>query len=407
MATPLKRLEQLRQRRRLLLAVAGGALTACGGGNEGPDAAPASTRPDRHPLGIGAGGTGYDAVSLLSAAVDTVAPIGVAGVQLGAAGARLCDGDGHELREADIAVGMTARVHAGRILTVGGRRVAQARSVVVDTQVLGLAARVDDRTVVILGQRVDIGSAVQPGVNGIGAGGTGQRVRVWGQLDPTRGRIVASRVDQAPPSASPMLRGLLTAIDRPSGEVQVGLLRARAADPSVLPAGLAAGALVRLVLGSQVADGTWDLLALRDDALRPADGLNVQLEGRVTGFSSAQRFELDGVAVDASQAAFEGLANLAAGAEAQVSGTMRDGVLIARTVAAEAAEALEFEGRIDSLDTLNHRFTVGGQLLHWSLRTSFRSSAASDLRVGRKVAGLARWVPGQTELEVTRLTVEK
>ena len=113
------------------------------------------------------------------------------------------------------------------------------------------------------------------------------------------------------------------------------------------------------------------------------------------------------MAVDASQAAFEGLANLAPGAEAKVAGTMRDGVLVARTVAAEAAEALEFEGRIDSLDTLNQRFTAAGLLLHWSSRTGFRAGSASDLRVGRKVAGLARWVPGQPGLEVTRLSVEK
>ena len=395
-----------RPRRRLLLALAGAALSACGGGAE-PTAGPAMTAARRHPLGIGAGGTGYRVVSFLSAAVSSVGPIDVGDVQLSVGGARVCDGDGRPLHDSDVDVGMTARVEAGRIVVVNGIRRAQAQTLVVDTQVRGPARWLDARTLLVLGRRVVIGSPTLPGLNGVGAGGTGQSLRVWGQLDLARGRIVASRIDLAASGDAPMLRGLLTGIDRPNGVVQLGAVTARAADPLLLPADVAVGSLVRLVLGEAGPNGEWALLDLRDDALRPGDGLKAELEGRITQFGHAQHFELDGVPVDASQAQIEGLDILAAGAEAAVAGTMAGGVLMARKVAAQAAEPLELQGRIDSLDLLSQTLVVGSHVLHWSAVTRFVSSTAQDLRVGRKLAGLARWVPGQVALEATRLSVEK
>lgn len=403
---PLKLHVDAAPRRRLLLALAGaGLLGGCGGGTDAGEAEPAAAQPDMHPLGIGAGGTGYRRASLLSASIGGVTPLIVGGVQL--SGGTICDGDGQRLRNNELAPGMTARVVAGRIVTAGKRRVAPAQSVVVDTQVRGPAQWVDARTLLVLGRRVVVGSPTLPGLNGIGSGGTGYALKVWGQLDVVRNQVVASRVELAVPGEPFMLRGLLTAIDRATGVVQVGGVTARATQASPLPAGLAVGALARLVVGAQRPDGDFDLLALRDDALRPADGQVVELSGRVTLFTSVQRFELDGVPVDASKARIEGAAALAAGAAAEVAGTMRNGVLVAQKVGAEAAEPVEFEGTIDSVDAQRQLLTVDGLLLHWSAATQFLSSAARDLRVGRKVAGLARWVPGQVALEALRLHVEK
>lgn len=397
--------EPVPSRRHLLLALAGGAaVSACGGGS-----APAAEQPNSRPLGIGAGGTGYRPRSFLSAAVSAVGPISVAGVQLGTDGATLADGDGRVLRESEIEPGMTARVVAGQIYTLDGRSLAVAQSLVLDTQVRGEPAWLDAQTLVILGQRVKLPTAVLSQANraGIGAGGTGRNLRVWGQLDLARSQVVASRVALARPGDADMLRGLLIGIDRTSGRVQVGSVQARASDASLLPAGLAPGALVRLVVGGLQADGSRELLALREDALRPPEGARAELQGRVTQFSSAQRFALDGLAIDASQAVIEGLASLAAGAEVAVSGRMVSGVLVATQVAAQAGELIEFAGRIDALDPLRQTLRVGATELHWSSATRFVSSSASDLRVGRKLAGLARWLPGQAALEATELNVER
>jgi hypothetical protein len=201
-----------------------------------------------------------------------------------------------------------------------------------------------------------------------------------------------------------MLRGVLTAIDAGQGWAQVGPLVARTSDPALLPADLAPGAIVRLVLGDALPDGSWQLLKLQDDALRPPDGLSAELEGRVTQFTSAQRFSLDGVPVDASGARIEGLAQLQAGAAAEVQGSMRAGVLVARSVSAEAAEPLELSGRVLSVNARAQTFTLPGWTVHWSASTVFGAGLPAGLRVGRQIAVVGRWVPGAMALEALRVS---
>jgi hypothetical protein len=243
---------------------------------------------------------------------------------------------------------MTSRVLAGPIRATNGSSVAQAQTLVVDTQLRGAAQRLDARTLRLLEQRVTLsGSTVYgPGVDLMAPN---LALRVWGQLDLAGGRITATRVALMVPGDSTMLRGLLGALDPLSGRLQIGTLVARPADPSAVPTivstGLRPGAVVRAVLGPRGADGVWELLALRDDALRPPDNVTAQLEGRVTQFDSSRSFALDGVAVDATTATVEGARYLALGAAVEVSGTMRRGVLVAREVHAEAPEPAEHEGR--------------------------------------------------------------
>ncbi len=405
-------------RRRLLIALSGGTvLTACGGGGSPAEQATpqASELPTAHALGVGAGGTGYRPSSFISAAVAAVSPVAVnvGGVLLATGGAALSDGDGQSLRGNEIELGMTARVLAGQISVIAGQSVARAQSLVVDTQLRGSATWLDAGTLLVLGQRVSVPATAQLGAGvsppaktaGVGAGGTGRTLRVWGQLDLARGRVVASRVALARPGDTTMLRGLLAAIDAAQGLVQVGSLQARAGDASVLPAGLSAGAVVRLVLGEQGDDGVWDLLSAREDAVRPPDGLATQLDGWVTQFSSAAQFMLDGVAVDARTARVEGAAYLGLGAKVSASGTMRAGVLVARELAAEAPEPVEFEGRIDSVNLARQTLSVAGTTLHWSSTTRFTRGTPSALRVGRQVAGVGRWGDGQVMLEASRLSI--
>lgn len=379
--------------RRQVLSLAGAvSLSACGGGSTS-DEDPSMSRP----LGVATGGTGNRPTAFLSAAITMTTPLGVGGISLDTRGAALVDGNDESLREADLAVGMTARVLSGTIVASS----AKAYAVRVDTQVAGPASWLDSNTLIVLGQRVSISAATQ---RGPGANGTPANVQVWGELDLAAGRIVASRLARAPAKDAPMLRGVLTAFDRSQGWVQLGSLIARASDPAQLPADLAAGAVVRLVLGNALADGSWQLVKLQDDALRPPDGLHAELEGRVTQFTSTLRFALDGVPVDASNARFEGKAQLQAGAAVQVAGDMREGVLVAQTVAAEAAEPLELSGRVQAINGPAQTFDLAGWTVHWGARTAFGPGLPDGLRVGRKIAVIGRWVPGAAALEALRVT---
>ncbi len=407
---PPARPEMQAERRRLMLALAGsGALAACGGGG-GTDAAetPAQAQPldvPSYPLGVGAGGTGLNWNSLISARVDQVRPCTVGGVALITKGAALTDGDGQRLTDSDIEIGMTARVLTGPVTAVAGVSTAQAQSLVVDTQLRGPAQKLDAHTWLLLAQRVTVNATTVYGP-GVDPAAPTADWRVWGQLDLAGGRVVATRIARMAPGDSLMLRGLLGAVDADTGQVQIGALVARTSDPAVVPASLRAGAFVRAVLGNQGSDGVWTLLAVRDDALRLLDNVNAELEGRVTRVDSATRFAVDGVPVDATLAHVEGAPFLVLGAAVEVSGTARRGVLVARTVKAEAPEPVEFEGRLSAYDGALHLMTLGGLQLHWSASTVFTRGSSRELRAGRMVAGVGVWGPGQLRLEVTRLQIE-
>lgn len=387
-----QRPELLLCRRQWLALASAASLSACGGGgSSGVDDSPTV-----HPLGVATGGTGR-VQTYLSAAVTATWPLAVGGVSLDTRTAGITDGDGHALPEAALAPGMTARVLAGRI--VAGS--AQAVEVSVDTQVAGPANWLDSRTLLVLGQRVIVASTT---LRGPGAEGQPADVSVWGQLDLVAGRIVASRLALRLPPQGLMLRGLLGAIDRSAGWLQVGTLKAQALDGGAIPADLTPGAVVRLVLGDALPDGSRVLLQARDDALRPPDALHVELEGRVTQFESPTRFSLDGVPVDASRAQVQGGSQLQLGAAVQAQGTMRQGVLVASEVAAEAAEPVELSGRISQLN--GQTFTVQGRLVRWDAATRFRGGTAANLRPGRSLNVRANWRPGDAALQAVQITLE-
>ena len=393
--TPLPAPETTLSRRQLIALAGATSLTACGGGGS----AGSDEQPGAHPLGVATGGTGR-VQSFLSAAVTATLPLTVGGVSLDTRDAALTDGDDTPLRGKTLAPGMTARVLAGTIVAGSAR----AYAVQVDTQVVGAGTAViwlDSRNLLVLGQRVSVTAAT---VRGPGAAGTPGAVQVWGQLDLAGGRIVASRLERAAGNDAPMLRGVLSAIDRAQGLVQVGSLVARTTDAKLIPAGLAPGAVVRLVLGAAAADGSWQLVGLRDDALRPPDGLAVKLQGRVTQFTSTRAFTVDGVPVDTSSAQIEGASQLQPGAEVEVQGSMRDGVLVAREVAAEAAEPIELSGRVLAVNPAAQTFTLAGWVVHWSASTVFAAGLPAGLRAGRKLAVVGRWLPGATRLEALRVS---
>ena len=176
---------------------------------------------------------------------------------------------------------MTARVLAGTVVS----GTAQAFTVTVDTQVAGPAQWLDSRTLLVLGQRVTVGSSA---VRGPGAAGTPADVQVWGRLDLVEGRIIASRLAVRTPPVAPMLRGVLTTVDRSAGWVQVGPLLARAQDGGAIPSGLAAGAVVRLTLGDALPDGV-DYLATVTDATRWAAEVSIDLS-RLGGWDHFANF---------------------------------------------------------------------------------------------------------------------
>ena len=110
--------------------------------------------------------------------------------------------------------------------------------------------------------------------------------------------------------------------------------------------------------------------------------------------------------VDASRAQIEGLAQLQAGASAEVHGTMHDGVLVATEVAAQAPEPLEISGRLTGLDITHQRFMLKGWQVQWTATTRFNGGGSPGLRNGRKLTVRGNWRPGAAALQALQITLE-
>jgi hypothetical protein len=232
-------------RRHLLLALTGSAtLVACGGGgSESPAATAAEAAPDTGPtariLGVGTGGTGR--YSYVEAAFAAVQPLTVGSVTVDTTGATIVDGAGQPVPQHELELGMRARVSGGPI--AAGHL--HATSIEVDAQLIGPAHWLDANRLVVLGQTVLLTSGTVRAATAQDAS-----VRVWGELDPERGLVVATRIDTQT-AAGPMLRGVVSAIAPTQQTVSVGTLVLHVAGP--LPADVAIGARIRAQLGAQLA----------------------------------------------------------------------------------------------------------------------------------------------------------
>jgi hypothetical protein len=159
------------------------------------------------------------------------------------------------------------------------------------------------------------------------------------------------------------------------------------ADPATA---LAPGRLVRVTLAAAAAAGVWRATALTNDVPRPADRDVAEIEGRVTAFTSASSFAVNGIGVDATTALFpNGSAGLALGTSVEVVGSLRGGVLFANRVQVDGgdggSEPFELNGNIESVDAAAQRFVVRGVTVHWSASTVFDSMGPAAIRVGRSV----------------------
>lgn len=378
-------------RRRLLTALVAagwGLLPGCGGGDPLPGAGPAATR--KRPLGgVDSGGTGK---TKFRTGVESVAPLAASGVAFDTRAASFVDADGQPFDEASLAPGMSVDIDAGSVVVVDGQATAPARTVRRAEQLLGPLQSVSaaSGSLQVWNQTVIVttGTVLDPA---LAADWTllppGTPLRIWGQLDTVRRRIVATRIDRPEAAAVPVLRGVLTQLDRATGQVAIGALRLAPAPghPVPLPDDLAVGDVVRV----QVAPGTPPTLAaLRADPVVLSDAERATIDGRVGTMDSPTRFEVDGVPVEAAAAAFSG-GLPTPGSRVTVTGAAENGELRATSVvvaADEIDEVAELEGAVQSVDTAAGRFVVRRTTVQWTASTRFDGGTPVTLKPRRKVA---------------------
>ena len=364
--------------------------------------------------GVDSGGTGVAAPTLAVGPISGFGSIVVNGVHYDETTANIVDGDDQVLSAAALTLGSMTRIDASTVATLGTRQEARAITIRVAEVLLGPVESVDPvaLTVRVLGQTV----AVTPGTvfeatlgAGLAALRVGSVVAVHGQIDTAAARVVATRIEPRSNVSRYIVRGPVSSFDRTALRLTIGTLVVSLAEAGTLPATLPSGTLVRVKLRTSAQAGVWSATELRLDAQPLPDRENVEIEGRVTDFTSAQRFSVDGSVVDASAATVSG-GTVALGARVEVEGRSSNGMILARRVLVDAQEgggkeAIEIEGRITALDTTARTFVVQGITVGYANAT-FVGGSVDDLALNRKVEVRGRLAADRSHVEASSIHLE-
>ena len=370
----------------LLAALAAVAVvTACGGGG-GAD-------------GAATGTGGATATAFTQGTITGFGSIVVNGVRFDESSASISDDAGTLRTAQSLALGM--RVEVDHASVDAGSATSHATAVRYGSLVLGPVASLDSaaNTLTLLGQVVDVTTStvfsdtLAAGLSALTAGAV---VEVHGLADAATGHITATRVEAAGSATRYKLRGTVAGLNTTAKTFSIGAaaISYAALDSSAVPGTLADGVAVRVELATAQSAGLWvaSSLGVRGTRGQHADGLGGHVRGKITAFTSAASFTVDGVLVDASAASFpDGSSGLALGVEVEVDGSVSNGVLVATKVALESrhqgddSRKWHLFGAITAADATAKTFVVRGVTVTYSAATTYSGGSVADLLVGRKV----------------------
>jgi len=342
----------------------------------------------------------------------------VGGVHYDESAALVQDDSGATRSAADLQLGMVTEIQAGAPMGSASMPTATAMAVRFRSELVGPVGTVDLATgmLTVLGQAVRVGPATvfdAALVGGLAAVHPADVIEVHGQFDASARRYVATRIEPRAGATTYKLRGLVTSLDPVAHTLVIGGLTIDTAHADPLPA-LAVGQTLRVLLNPTMANGSWVATAIEIGTRNLPDRDNAKVEGRITRFGSAEDFDVDGIPVRADSGTRfpDGRSAIVLGAQVEVQGSTRNGVLLATEVGLEddtagGAEHFEVSGSIKSLDTVAQTFVVRGFTVHWSDTTQFASGAgAGALRNDRKVAVKGALSADGTRLEASSIHVE-
>jgi Domain of unknown function (DUF5666) len=346
------------------------------------------------------GGGGSDSTSAQSYVTGSISGFGsviVNGVHYEETGSRVEDEDGHGHDDSDLKLGMVVEIEAGAVSDSGGVKTAKAASFTFSSLVRGPVESVGSDSLVVLGQTVNVTPSTvfeESLAGGMGAAAllTGAVVKVYGLLDATAGTYTATRIELEDDSESYRLRGLVGNYDATARTLTIGTAVIDISGLAV-PAGLQAGSLVRIKLQTtKSASGAWVAVELKLGRGTPDNIGHTEIEGTVTDYTSPTSFSVDGLPVDASQAAFEdGTAGLSKGAHVEVEGAIVNGVLVASKVEVESEdeqdhEDFEIEGSVSAPDATAQTFVLRGVTVSYAGGTVvFEGGTAAQIVTNARV----------------------
>lgn len=388
-------------RRQLLLGAAslGAAslLGACGGGGEGS-----------------ADDGSAAASSFTSGPIAGFGSVIVGGVRFDDTLALIVDEDGNRATRGDLKLGCVIDVDAHTINRAEMRavalRIALGGALVGPVSAVDLAAA----TMTLLGQTVLVTTstvfdeAITGGLAGVAVGSV---YEVHGLYDNANQRFLATRVAPRTGATEYRLRGVVSELDTTARTFRIGseLVNYAGVPNADVPTTLANGQFVRVLLQTTQVNGAWVAIRLRHSVRTFEPRPQAHVEGVITAFTSVQSFQVNGLAVDAANAAFpDGTAGVVLGARVEVEGALVGGVLVASKVEIEerrdrGRRVLEFQGQMSRLDTTAKTFALRGLTIWYGGSVEYRGGTEATLADGRLVEVRGVISADHTRIEARRI----
>lgn len=364
--------------------------------------------------GVDSGGTG----SYIAGPITGYGSIVVGGVHYDESGADVRDEFNVAGVPEDLKLGMFTEILASEPMGSASAPTATALAVRYRSEIVGPVDSVDVVTglLTVLGQTVKVGplTVFDAGLaGGLAAVQVGEVVEVFGQFDAFAHRYTATRIQPKPGAEVFKLRGPVTSLKTSAKRLVIG---GQSIDYSAvgLPDGVTLGKTLRVQLNTAKLGTAWIAVTVEFGVTALPDRGNVEVEGRVTAFTSIAAFEVDGIPVETTADTLfpDGQTGVVLGAHVEVKGSSTDGKLTAARVSladdgAPGTEPFEISGTISLLDPVAKTFVLRGFSVRYSDTTRFDgSSNASSLRDGRKVEVKGALSSDGTALEASSIHVE-
>lgn len=314
-------------------------------------------------------------------------------------------------------LGMMVAIDAARLDRTAGS--GQALRIRFGSELVGPVERVDMAagTLVLLGQtaRITATTVFDDSLRGgLAALTVGRVLEVHALFDAASGQYIATRVEDEDDADAYSLRGPIANLDTTKRSFTLGSARISFAGlpAAAVPASLANGQRVRVQLQTTPVAGQWVATALRSGQRKLEDRDDAELQGTITAFSSTAAFEVNGVPVNAGSARFpDGSAGVLLGAQVEVEGRMRDGVLVAHEVELEsphagAPDGFELHGSISALDAANGSFMLRGVRVSYAGNPVYEDGSAASLANGRRVEVKGRLSADRSVLQASVIEFE-
>jgi hypothetical protein len=361
----------------LMAATLGPALlAACGGG--GGDAAP--------------GGGNATIQSLMIGPIAGLGSIIVNGVRFDDSAAHVeNDEDGSTHTSRELKLGMMVEVQSSRIDDASAK--ATAAVIRFGSEMVGRVDGIDPtkQTLTILDQTVEVKPETvfdDPASGGFAGIAAGQVLEIHALFDAPSGHYIATRIEREDGATVFKLRGLVSALDTTAKTFQIGaaVINYGGVAADQLPANLANDLRVRVRLQTAKVNNQWVAISVRSGVRRVEDIGDARLLGKVTDFSSPQKFSVQGIAVDATNAQFDPNQDaVKLGAIVAVRGTASNGTVIATRVKVIDAlhdddfKRVELHGTVSKLDTTAKTFTLHDIKVDYSKVVEYRNGKEADL----------------------------